>query len=111
MKKLVCKDCGNAEFYVVHFNETQCKKCGLHLTHPSQYRREELQQRKEHLYLEIKRKAEAISKISLLKRKIDQCLDAHDQEGFKKFTCELRVCQHFLKTGRSNAKIRSKDKV
>ncbi|MBI0578070.1 IDEAL domain-containing protein [Neobacillus cucumis] len=111
MRKLVCKACGNAEFYVLNVRETLCKKCGLRLTHPSDYRREESQHRKEQLYLETKRQAEAISKISLLKRKIDQCLDDRDQEKFKQLTYELRVCQYFLKTGRNDAQTRFKDKI
>ena len=46
----------------------------------------------------MKNKAELITKISLLKRKIDQCLDERDQEAFNRLTFELRVCQRYLET-------------
>lgn len=51
----------------------------------------------------MRTKAELITKISLLKRKIDQCLDERDQEAFNRLTFELRVCQRYLET-RMNAK-------
>jgi hypothetical protein len=46
----------------------------------------------------MRNKAELITKISLLKRKIDQCLDERDQEAFNRLTFELRVCQRYLET-------------
>ena len=46
----------------------------------------------------MRTKAELITKISLLKRKIDQCLDDRDQEAFIRYTFELKVCQRYLET-------------
>jgi hypothetical protein len=46
----------------------------------------------------MKKKAELIAKISLLKRKIDQCLDERDREGFIQLSYELKVCKRYLGT-------------
>ena len=97
MKKLLCKYCGNAEFYVLNVNETLCK-CGVRLTKLSDYRREEQWHKGQ------KRQAEVVSKISLLKREIDNCLDERDPERFKKLTYELRVCQHVLNDSKARFK-------
>jgi uncharacterized protein YpiB (UPF0302 family) len=91
MKKLICRNCGNAEFTVLNVGETLCK-CGRRLTKSSDYQRENSQKWAENQ----RRRAEMISKISLLKREIDQCLDARDEEGFKKRAFELKLCHHFL---------------
>ncbi|EKN66525.1 hypothetical protein BABA_15487 [Neobacillus bataviensis LMG 21833] len=101
MKKLVCKYCGNAEFYVLSVNETLCK-CGVRLTKPSDYLREDSPKWRG----DQRRQAEAISKISLLKREIDKCLDERDQERFKKLTYELRVSQYALTDSKAHFKER-----
>ncbi|MEC1520680.1 IDEAL domain-containing protein [Neobacillus niacini] len=46
----------------------------------------------------MRNKAELITKISLLKRRIDQCLDERDQEAFNRLSFELKVCQRYLET-------------
>lgn len=91
MKNLICKNCGNAEFKVLAVGETLCK-CGRRLTMLSDYRWGNTTK-----WTELqKRRAEIISKISLLKREIDKCLDERDEEGFMKRTLELNLCEHFL---------------
>jgi hypothetical protein len=50
----------------------------------------------------MKKKAELITKISLLKQKIDQCLDNRDREGFIQLSYELKVCQRYLGTLMNN---------
>ncbi len=110
MKKLVCKYCGNAEFTVLNVGETLCK-CGLRLTKLSDYAQEKPQRPRDHHYLDQKRQAEVISKISLLKREIDKCLDERDEEGFKKRTYEIKLWQHFLETGVHDPQIRFKERL
>ena len=110
MRKLLCKNCGNAEFYVINMNETLCK-CGNRLSKLSDYRWEESKKWKEVYHEEQKRQTELIFKISLLKRKIDTCLDEGDKESFKKLTSELKACQTALKTGTPNPKARLRERV
>jgi uncharacterized protein YpiB (UPF0302 family) len=110
MRKLSCKVCGNNEFQVLNVNETLCK-CGLRLTKLSDYRSEEPKIRTEHFHLDQKKQAEVISKISLLKRAIDKCLDEQDKETFKKLTSELRVCQHVLQKGVNDPLVHSKERL
>lgn len=50
----------------------------------------------------MKKKAELIAKISLLKRQIDRCLDHRDREGFIQLSYELKVCQRYLGTLMNN---------
>jgi hypothetical protein len=50
----------------------------------------------------MKKRAELITKISLLKQKIDQCLDDRDREGFIQLSYELKVCQRYLGTLMTN---------
>ena len=94
MKKLVCRVCGNEEFKVLHVGETLCK-CGLRLTKISDYASEESKMMKE-FYVNNKRQAEVISRVSLLRRAIDESLDKRDEEEFKRLTSQLRVCRHYL---------------
>ncbi|WP_040207064.1 IDEAL domain-containing protein [Neobacillus jeddahensis] len=98
MKKLICKYCGNAEFTVLDVGVTLCK-CGVRLTKSSDYRCQYPQKKNKQLSMDQKRQAEMISKVSLLKREIDRCLDERDEERFHKLTFELRLCQHFLTKG------------
>jgi hypothetical protein len=105
MGKLLCKVCGNDKFQVVNENEVMCK-CGLRLTNLS----EEQKIGKEHFYLDQKRQAEVITKISLLKRAIDECLDIRDQEAFKKLTSELLVYQKVLHKGIHVHRVTSKER-
>ncbi|MFJ5717140.1 IDEAL domain-containing protein [Neobacillus sp. NPDC093127] len=92
MKKLLCKYCGNAEFFVVNLHETICK-CGLRLTKLSDYRREGTKPAE---YPSQKRQADLISKIILLKQEIDNCLDKREQEGFHRLSLELKDCEEQL---------------
>jgi len=101
MKKLVCKYCGNAEFYVLNVNETLCK-CGVRLTKLSDYLKEDSPKWRG----DQKRHAEVISKISLLKHEIDTSLDERDPERFKKLTYELRACQLYLDDSKERFKER-----
>ncbi|MEO2075124.1 MAG: hypothetical protein ABGX20_06975 [Bacillus sp. (in: firmicutes)] len=110
MRKLLCKNCGNAEFYVINMNETLCK-CGCRLSKLSDYRWEESKKWKEVYHAEQKRQTELIFKISLLKRKIDTCLDERDLEGFNKFTSELKACQNALKSGATPPAARLRERV
>lgn len=50
----------------------------------------------------MRKRAELITKISLLKQKIDQCLDDRDREGFFQLSYELKVCQRYLGTLMNN---------
>ncbi|WP_066070538.1 IDEAL domain-containing protein [Neobacillus soli] len=110
MKKLLCKYCGNAEFYVVNLHETVCK-CGLRLTKLNDYRREGPQHWEDHFFPDQKRQAAVIAKASLLKREIDQCLDERNEERFKKLSLELKVCQKFLKTREADPNHRFKKRL
>jgi hypothetical protein len=110
MKKLICKSCGNAEFTVLNVGENLCK-CGLRLTKLTDYAFEKPQKKNERARLDQQRRAEVISKISLLKREIDKCLDERDEEGFKKRTFELKLCQHFLGTGVTDTQVRFKERL
>ncbi|WP_420491857.1 IDEAL domain-containing protein [Neobacillus niacini] len=56
----------------------------------------------------MRKKAELITRISLLKRKIDQCLDERDRQGFYHLSLELKVCQHYLETCTTNHEVRYK---
>ncbi len=106
MKKLVCKYCGNAEFYVLNLEETMCK-CGFKLTKLSDYKTEELEEENE-LLVDIEQseqineqsnhqlEAELISKISLLKREIDKSLDEGNKEKFIQLTSELNEQEKIL---------------
>ncbi|WP_042463435.1 IDEAL domain-containing protein [Neobacillus dielmonensis] len=97
MKKLRCRQCGNHEFYAVDVGVNLCK-CGLYLRKPSDYQKDEPIIRRKHIYSEQRSQAEVITKVSLLKREIDLCLDERDHERFHKLTNELKICQHFLKS-------------
>jgi hypothetical protein len=102
MRKLLCRNCGNDQFYVVNTGGTLCT-CGLRLTTRSHYRMEEKPPlSKEHQ----KTQADLIAKVSLLKREIDRCLDERDQAGFKKLSYELKVCQNYLETKMNDPKER-----
>jgi uncharacterized protein YpiB (UPF0302 family) len=59
----------------------------------------------------MKKKAELITKISLLKQKIDQCLDARDREGFIQLSYELKVCQRYLSTLMNNQESRLQGRI
>ena len=56
----------------------------------------------------MRKKADLISKISLLKQKIDDCLDERDREGFYHLSLELKVCQYYLETCFTNTEVRFK---
>ena len=53
----------------------------------------------------MRKKAELITRISLLKRKIDQCLDERDRQGFYHLSLELKLCQHYLETCTTNNEV------
>ena len=59
----------------------------------------------------MKKRAELITKISLLKQKIDQCLDDRDREGFIQLSYELKVCQRYLGTIMSNPENTLKERL
>ena len=56
----------------------------------------------------MSKKADLITKISLLKQRIDKCLDERDREGFYHLSLELKVCQHYLETCFNNTEVRFK---
>lgn len=87
MKKNVCKSCGSSEYYFMGSGEKRCK-CGKPINKKKPAKTGKF---------DSKTQAEFIAKISLLKRKIDQCLDERDQEGFHKYVFELKVCQRYIK--------------
>jgi|SRR5579875_839469 len=91
MRKLVCKACGNNEFYALNVNVMLCK-CGLKLSKPSDYRLEEP------MNYDPKQQVEAITKLSLLMMEIDKCLDERNDDRFEKLTSELKACQLELKS-------------
>jgi hypothetical protein len=106
MKKLICRNCGNTEFEVLNVGETLCK-CGRRLTKLSDYQLESSSKWKENQ----RRRAEIISKISLLKREVDKCLDERDEEGFKKRSFELKLCYHFLDNALQDPQLRLKERI
>ncbi|WP_160724147.1 hypothetical protein [Bacillus sp. USDA818B3_A] len=106
MRKLICKSCGNAEFNVLNVGETLCK-CGKRLTKLNDYAWESSQKWKD----VQRRRAEIISKMSLLKREIDLCLDRRDEEGFKKRTFELKLCQQFLDNALQDPQHRLRERI
>jgi uncharacterized protein YpiB (UPF0302 family) len=110
MGKLLCKVCGNDKFQVLNVNEALCK-CGLRLTNLNDHLSKERNIGKEHFYLDQKRQAEVITKVSLLKRAIDECLDVRDQEAFKKLTSELLVYQQVLQKGVYVHRVTSKERL
>jgi IDEAL domain len=81
MKDNGCKVCGSSEFFIMGSGEKRCK-CG-----------KTLNENKRPFLTE----AELITKISLLKREIDRCLDERDQDGFHQYVLELKVNQRRLK--------------
>ncbi|MGX6445573.1 IDEAL domain-containing protein [Neobacillus sp. K501] len=81
MKENGCKVCGSSEFFVMGSGEKRCK-CGRTLN-----------ENKRPFLTE----AELITKISLLKREIDRCLDERDQQGFHQYVLKLKVNQRRLK--------------
>ncbi|WP_462410265.1 IDEAL domain-containing protein [Neobacillus sp. Marseille-QA0830] len=95
MRKLKCRYCGNDEFFVIDVGVNWCK-CGLLLTQPIDYARELPPKRNKHISMEQRCQAEIITKMSLLQREIDQCLDERNQEKFQRLTYELKVCRHYL---------------
>ncbi|WP_423800088.1 IDEAL domain-containing protein [Neobacillus sp. SAB-20_R2A] len=102
MKKLSCRYCGNKEFYVLSVNETLCK-CGMRLKKFSDYHTERDAKWEQLFRKEQKRKAELISKISLLTREIDSCLDNRDESRFQELTEELKTCWRALHIGRNHS--------
>ncbi|MDF2854612.1 MAG: hypothetical protein K0Q87_463 [Neobacillus sp.] len=50
-------------------------------------------------------KVDLLTKISLLKQKIDKCLDERDREGFYHLSLELRLYQHYLETCFTNTTV------
>jgi ribosomal protein L37E len=106
MKKLICRKCGNGEFKVLNVGETLCK-CGQRLTKLSDYQWETPKKWNENQ----RRRAEIISKVSLLKREIDKCLDERDEEGFKKRSLELKLCYQLLETTLADPQHRLKERI
>jgi IDEAL domain len=101
MSKLICKVCGNDKFQILSENEALCK-CGLRLTNFGDYHSEEPKIEKKPYELDHKRQASVITKVSLLKRAIDESLDKRDKEAFYKLTSKLRVYQQYLQTKEVN---------
>jgi hypothetical protein len=56
----------------------------------------------------MRKKAELITKISLLKQKIDHCLDERNEEEFYRLTFELKICQRYLEACMNSTEIRYK---
>uniref|UniRef100_UPI00406C798C IDEAL domain-containing protein n=1 Tax=Neobacillus sp. FSL H8-0543 TaxID=2954672 RepID=UPI00406C798C len=56
----------------------------------------------------MRNKADLIKKISLLKQKIDKCLDERDRESFNQLSLELKVCQNYLETCFTNTEVHFK---
>ena len=98
MTKLLCKVCGNDKFQLLNENEALCK-CGLRLTNLGEG---DSKRGKEHFDLDYKRQASVITKISLLKRSIDESLDKRDKEAFYKLSSKLRVYQQYFQTKMNN---------
>jgi uncharacterized protein YpiB (UPF0302 family) len=101
MTKLLCKVCGNDKFQVLNENEALCK-CGLRLTNLSDNHREDSKPGQERFDLDFKRQASVITKVSLLKRAIDESLDQRNKEAFYKLSSRLRVYQQYFQTKMNN---------
>lgn len=59
----------------------------------------------------MRKKADLITKISLLKREIDKCLDERDQERFYQLSFELKVCQRYLETCMNHKEVSFKKRL
>lgn len=101
MTKLLCKVCGNDKFQLLNENEALCK-CGLRLTNLGEDHSEKPKIGKERFDLDYKRQASVITKVSLLKRSIDESLDQRDKEAFYKLSSKLRVYQQYFQTKMNN---------
>jgi hypothetical protein len=101
MTKLLCKVCGNDKFQLLNENEALCK-CGLRLTNLGDDHSEETKIGKDPYELDHKRQASVITKVSLLKRAIDESLDKRDKEAFYKLSSKLRVYQQYFQTKMNN---------
>lgn len=101
MTKLLCKVCGNDKFQLLNENEALCK-CGLRLTNLGEGQSEKPKIGKECFDLDYKRQASVITKVSLLKRSIDESLDKRDKEAFYKLTSKLKVYQQYFQTKMNN---------
>ena len=100
MTKLLCKVCGNDKFQLLNENEALCK-CGLRLTNLGEGEGDS-KRGKEHFDLDYKRQASVITKVSLLKRAIDESLDKRDKEAFYKLSSKLKVYQQYFQTKMNN---------
>ena len=100
MTKLLCKVCGNDKFQLLNENEALCK-CGLRLTNLGEDH-SETKIGKERFDLDYKRQASVITKVSLLKRSIDESLDKRDKEAFYKLSSKLKVYQQYFQTKMNN---------
>jgi hypothetical protein len=101
MTKLLCKVCGNDKFQLLNENEALCK-CGLRLTNLGDDHSEEPKIGKDPYELDHKRQASVITRVSLLKRAIDESLDKRDKEAFYKLSSKLRVYQQYFQTKMNN---------
>ena len=101
MTKLLCKVCGNDKFQLLNENEVLCK-CGLRLTNLGDDHNEKPKIGQERFDLDYKQQASVITKVSLLKRAIDESLDQRDKDAFYKLTSKLRVYQRYFQTKMNN---------
>lgn len=59
----------------------------------------------------MRNKADLITKISLLKKEIDTCLDERNEERFYRLSFELKVCNRYLETLMSSPQISFKERL
>jgi hypothetical protein len=108
MSRLLCKACGNNNFQLLNESEALCKYC-YRLTNISDYLSGKQKIRNEHFDLDQKWQALVITKVSLLKRAIDESLDKRDKKAFYKLTSILRVYQPFLQTRENRTPVTPKE--
>lgn len=92
MEKFECKNCGNTEFMSTNSGDIICRY-GVKWSDPK------WEEDTDGFIDSVQRlNVEAILKISLLKWKIDRCLDERNKERFKKVSSELTIYEEIVKT-------------
>src|SRR5919199_1693219 len=99
MIKFVCESCGHTVFSTDNFDEIVCR-CGQTLTKANDKKSTTAQDG----FIDSVHKhiADAVLKISLLKREIDKCLDERNKEKFKKVSSELSLYEEIVNTCTEN---------
>ncbi|WP_338470861.1 IDEAL domain-containing protein [Niallia sp. XMNu-256] len=110
MSRLLCEFCGNDNFKMLNEDKALCKYC-YRFTNLSVDHKEELEMSEKNIELVHKRQASAITKISLLKRAIDESLDKRDKNEFYSLTFKLKYYQQFLQPKENQIPVNSQEEL